>query len=497
MHSHWTFSRKFGPLAMGAVWLGLSTSQSVTVAPVFAVAPKPVAKAAVKPAEKASDAEDEKAAPVQKNLTAPVLATLAKEYKDAPDDVSWTKYFTYLRDLLASGDFAQASATEMIAANPSLGELHVKIFDAGAKNARLWTFPSVNECHGVIFALPGKVSFIPLPLSIVLREGRIVPSAYAASCATKTVARPSAVHGKHGSASAAGKHGAGLARAPQGKVGKVGSESVGSGAIAAAGKFLVLIGGDRQNNGLWFKGFKLSEGPLVEAPDLFASLPMFFSQNVTGRATFSGSDIVLTVQPPATPTTKDESEKPDVVIQANGKPLPVKAASSAVAGYKVVLKYLGGKFGLAGRLPDDAPLSVAMAFCQNVVAGRADMAKAWLSDPKLVSIPKYLGLIGKNSVAMRLVPMSAGSGSRYRLITAAKNDLIIDVGRVLTPGKLKGQLAVKGLFIAPADPYAAKLSGAVVSPQAADKPAEAAPDTADNGTKNIKNPPTGKAGATH
>ena len=490
MHSHRTFGQVTRPLAQRALWLGLTAAQLINLAPALALAPKPADKAA----EKAAASDEAKPEAAQKNLTAPVLANLAKEYKDAPDDVSWTKYFTYLRDVLASGDYAQAGAAEIIAANSSLSELHVKVIDAGAKNTRLWSFPSINECHGVIYAAPGKVSFIPLPLSVVLREGRVIPSVMAAAGAhpaSHLASSASARHGKSGLAKASGKHAAAPARAAK----NISSDAAGP-ALAASGKFLVLIGGDRQSNGLWLKGFKLTEGPLAEAPELFASLPLFFSQNVTGKACFSGSDIVLTVQPPATPTAKEDVDKPDVVIQSNGKPLPVKVASSAVAGYKVVLKYMGGKFGLAGKLPDDAPLSVAMSFCQNVVAGRADMAKAWLSDPKLVSIPKYLGLIGKNTVAMRLVAMSAGSGSRYRLVTSAKNDMIIDVGRVLTPGKLKGQLAVKALFVAPADPYAARLNGAVVSPQAMDKPVEA-PDTADSGTKNVKFPPAGKAGSAH
>jgi hypothetical protein len=492
MHSHRTFGQNSSPLPERSLWLALCLAQMVSLTPALAVAPKPAdkpaAKTVAKPAEKGDAADDTRAEATQKNLTAPVLATLAKEYKDSPDDVSWTKYFTYLRDLLASGDFAQAGAAEMIAANPSLSELHVKIFDAGAKNARLWTFPSVNECHGVIFSAPGKVTFIPLPLSIVLREGRIVPSTFVGPAV-----KPVAVRGKHALAQVTAKHGASAAsRAHVAR--ESGAEATGGAAIYAAGKFLVLIGGDRQSNNLWFKGFKLVEGPLVEAPELFASLPMFFSQNVTGKASFSGSDIVLTVQPPATPTAKDETEKVDVVIQSNGKPMAAKPVPTSIAGYKVVLKYMGGKFGLAGKLPDDAPLSVAMSFCQNVLAGRADMAKAWLADPKLISIPKYLALIGKNTIAMRLIPMSAGSGSRYRMVTSAKNDLIIDVGRVLTPGKLKGQLAVKGLFIAPADPYAAKLTGTVVSPQAADKPAGDVSDTTDSGTKNVKTPPVGKPG---
>ncbi len=189
------------------------------------------------------------------------------------------------------------------------------------------------------------------------------------------------------------------------------------------------------------------------------------------RPAFQASDIVLTIQPPSGPSNipKDPDEKPDMVIQSNGKPMPVKPVATAVAGYKILLKYMGGKFALAGNLPDDAPLSVALAFCQNICAGHSDVAKGWLTDPKLISIPKYLGLVGRTTPPMRLVAMTGASGARYRLITSAKDDLIIDVGRVTAPGKMKGQLAVKGLFIAAPDAYAAKLTGTIVMPQTSEK----------------------------
>jgi len=410
--------------------------------------------AAASPGDDASEAKPE--AP-KRNYNAPVLTTLAKEYKDNPDEVTWNKYFTYLRDMLVSPDYAQANPADVISSNPSLSEFHVKVVDAGAKSAHLWTFPYTSECHGVIFVAPGKTTAIPMPISITLREGRIIPSSWAAPAAHAEVIKVVKGHGR---------------KAVVVRTTRVVHTQAAAPAVTAGGKYLVLIGGDRQNNGLWFKGFKITEGPLVEAPELFASLPMFFSQNVTGRASFSGSDIVLTIQSPTSNLPpRDLEEKPQVLIQANGKPLPVKPASAAVAGYKVVLKYMGGKFALSGHMPDDAPLSIAQAFCQNVCAGRPDVAKAWLVDPKLISIPKYLGLIGRTNPPMRLVAMSGASGARYRLITSAKDDLIIDVGRILTPGRLKGQLAIKGLFIAPPDSYAAKFTGTFVMPQVTEKAA--------------------------
>ncbi len=60
----------------------------------------------------------------------------------------------------------------------------------------------------------------------------------------------------------------------------------------------------------------------------------------------------------------------------------------------------------------------------------------------------------------------AGGGARFRLVTSSKDDLIIEVGRILS-GKLKGQVAVKALFVAPPDPIAQSLMGILVVPHAA------------------------------
>ena len=75
----------------------------------------------------------------------------------------------------------------------------------------------------------------------------------------------------------------------------------------------------------------------------------------------------------------------------------------------------------------------------------------------VASIPDYLGLYHRPSgaPAFKLIAMAAplNGGARYRLITYEKNDLILDIA------KIKAQWAIKGLFIAPADPVAKRLMG--------------------------------------
>lgn len=390
--------------------------------------------------EKNADAE----APTV-NLSVPPLAQVAQEYQVNPDDISWTKYWNLLKEVLATPLFAQCEAGAFLQANPSLTGFHVKVMDL-PPFGRIWNFPSVLHSHSVLFqSRAGRVFVLPLPQGVSLKEARFVggyvrPAAPVPSPAprgkAKAAPRPAA------------KPAAGGEHADNGQ------------------RFLVLIGADRQVGTLWFRGFKMDGGALFEAPELFASLPAFFSQNVTGRAGFSNNDIILTVLPPA------PKEPPKESLMPGEKPRP----QVQPVGYKVMLKYQAGKYLLSGKMPDDGPNAIALSFSQALAAGKSELAKAWLCDPKLISIAKYIGIIGRTSPPMRLVPMSGSTGARYRLITSGKDDLIIEVGRILQPGRLKGQVAIKALFVAPPDALAQNITGTIVMPQEKPPATEASRD---------------------
>lgn len=386
--------------------------------------------------------DGEKAAAVAPSvsLAAANLVQLANDYRASADDLSWARYATYLRDLLALPQFVSADPAQIIAANPSLSEFKVKVSETGVGNFRVWSFPRIVESHAVIFQTPARTTAVPLPQTVAFREARIVGgfSAPVAAPPAKTVKGKAATHSHASAHPAHAVHPA-----------------------ASGPKSLILIGADRSSGTLWFKGFQLVEG-MPEATELFSSLPAFFTQNVTGKAAFSGNDIILTIQPAVVRKEKVEEEKPAGVVKDTVSK-PVVAASAP--GYKVVLKFVGSKYTLAGHVPDDAPFSIALSFSQAVAGAKPELAKSWLVDSKLVSIPKYLGLFGRVSPPMRLLPMSSAAGaSRFRLVTSSKDDLIIEVGRILQPGRLKGQLAIRALFIAPSDAIAQRLSGAMVMP---------------------------------
>ncbi len=421
-----------------------SAHKPAAKSPASKPAMKSAVKAAAKTAAASAPANASTSASTKENATAPAvslvaanLVPLAEDYRSNPDELSWSRYATYLRDLLALPQYVSAEPAHVVAANPSLGEFKVKVSETGIGNFRVWSFPSIRESHAVIFQTPARTTAIPLPQNVSFRDAHIVGGVAHAPAKVVVV--------KKGKSSIT-------------KVTKVVHPAV----SASGPKSLVLIGADRTTAALWFKGFQLVEG-IPEAPELFSALPAFFTQNVTGKAAFSGNDIVLTIQPPAPARVekRDEDKIPGLVKDTISKPV----AAASTAGYKVILKFIGGKYTLAGHAADDAPQSIALSFCQAVVNSRPDIAKSWLVDSKLVSIPKYLGLFGRVSPPMRLVAMSSqGGAARYRLVTSAKNDLIIEVGRITQPGPRRGQLAIKALFVAPSDAIAQKLSGTMVLP---------------------------------
>jgi hypothetical protein len=156
-------------------------------------------------------------------------------------------------------------------------------------------------------------------------------------------------------------------------------------------------------------------------------------QNIAGNPGFSGNDLVLSL-PGA----------------ASGGPQS--------SGYKIVLKYIDGKFSMEGQSSDQGPSMVVMQFMQALQQNRVDMARAWLIDPKLISIPKYAGLLSRPAdKPFRIIAMSAPllTGARFRIMTFDKTDLIADVVKV------KNQWTIKALYMAPPDPMAQKLVGAV------------------------------------
>ncbi len=189
---------------------------------------------------------------------------------------------------------------------------------------------------------------------------------------------------------------------------------------------IAVSGTDTQSGHMWIFSLKQSAGSWLNYPELFQDIPPFLLQSSATKAKFSGNNLVLSM--------------------------------GGSSGYELVMPLVDERFAFSTKEAQDSASAVAHQFLMALQYKRAELAKVWLVDPKLASIPGYLGLYSRpsDSPAMRLIsmPQPICGGSRFRLITGGKDDLILDVA------KIKGQLLIKAIFIAPANSSSSLISKA-------------------------------------
>ncbi|HEY9868774.1 MAG TPA: hypothetical protein V6D08_06380, partial [Candidatus Obscuribacterales bacterium] len=194
-------------------------------------------------------------------------------------------------------------------------------------------------------------------------------------------------------------------------------------------------------------------------------IPPFLLSNLKGKLSFSGSDLSFTIQPPSARAPEHATAGP--------------AGDPVSPSYKLALRLVNGRYALDGKAVEDTPYNAVYQFTQALASGRLDVAKAWLADPKLITVARYVKLSVNSSGAMRILNMSGPpTGTyRFRLVTFEKNDLVLDVV------KSKTLWAIRAIFVAPADALiqqiARDLPPAEPAPEAStedgDKPAAAWP----------------------
>ena len=384
-------------------------------------APAICAQSAAKPAKPAA-APVETPAAAETASRSQALSAAVAQYKGRQDPATWDNVWKVVREILTQPASIKAPAASLIASNPGLKELGVKVIDA--EGARLWTFPNCTECQqGILHWSATTVTTVPggrrrTPREIVTVVGK-----------AQVMNIPSTIV----------PYDAHLERTMV--LGK--DKKLHPGQVHA----LVLTGNSRGSGAVWLQAYKLTDNVWVESPEFFTAVPPFLTQNLIGKAYFENNDLVLTVG----------SFKP--------------AKGQQPAGYKIVLHYVDGKFSLDAKSAEEGPAFVVLQFIEAVQQGHLDVAKGWLTDVRLISIPKYAGLNKPSPQGFRLLAMASPSPliSRYRIMVSAKNDLIMDLGKV------KQQWAIKSIFIVPPDPLAQKLLGSTPQP-ATDKPENDNPD---------------------
>jgi len=205
-----------------------------------------------------------------------------------------------------------------------------------------------------------------------------------------------------------------------------------NGSAAAKNRFLAILGLDWQSGHCWLEGLKHTSTGWAHDANLCQQVPSFLLQTGQGKVRLSDNNLVITIGSHGAADNNGSS-----------------------ASYELVMPFVENRFAFTRNEAQDPPRAVALQFLLAIQGKRADLARIWLADPQLASIPGYLGLYNRpaGSPALKLIsmPPPLSGGARFRLITNSKDDLIVDVARI------KGQWLVKGLFIAPADSLAAQI----------------------------------------
>lgn len=343
----------------------------------------------------------------------PDLQSLGKAYRVNPTSSSWLNYINAFKSHVKEPLASKSTGSQIIKANPSLKDFRVQIFNAGG--GRIWHFPNATGNRVLYLQIGQALHQIDYDDNVNISGAKIVRSVITTTKVVRTRRR----------------------RRVRKRVVKV-----------SGPQYLILAGTNRINGTIWLKSYKPYDGRYVPTFDPFSQIPPYLLKNVSGQVSFSGNNIVMAVS--ASDKQKDSK-------------LPKPNSTS----YRIVLTNSAGKYHLAGSSSSNQPVSIITQFVNSIRNNRIDLAKAWLHEPDLVSIPKYIGLVGTNKEKpFKLVTMAQPKhgGPRYRLVTYQKHDLIIDVG------KKRGRLAIKGLFIAPPDPLSKKLQGVQIGSSPAPTP---------------------------
>jgi hypothetical protein len=388
-------------------------------------------------------------------LVSAALAASARDFKQQPNELTWQAVSQSIKALLSDARSGRAASALLIKANPELKDLGLQVLSAGG--AELWTFPKIAQARELLVrwqetrarpparagriagsAVASRVQSLYWPTNVAIGEARVID-----------VPSPRALP----------------AEAPRDK--KAVAASSAARPKIEGGRFLVILGSDRAGGNLWIKSFKLAADGWKENQQLLSGIPPYLLSNVKGKLSFSGSDLSLTIQPPGTRVPEHTPAGP--------------AGEPVSPSYKLALRLVNGRYALEGKAVEDTPYNAVYQFSQALASGRLDVAKAWLVDPKLFTVARYVKLSGNSPGAMRILNMSGPpSGTyRFRLVTFDKNDLVLDVG------KSKTLWAIRAIFVAPADPLIQQI--------ARDLPAwEAAPEASTDSGKPGAAPPAGR-----
>lgn len=367
--------------------------------------------------------------PAPKSYYSAALEQSFRQYKSAPSEATYSQLLGALRSVLASPGGARIGPAILVKDNPYFADFKPRLVES--PGLRLWSFPKAPErAHMLLQFFDSHQQIVGTG-----RRKRVVSSTV---MRIQDLKLPAVINVKDG--------------------GIITSKEL--------GKHLVLAG-DNEDASLWVAAYKLGEGGWQPSPDFLSQIPSYLLNNVSGRLGFRGNDLIFNIG------------KMLLTTDSTGAKRWLPEAESA--SYRFWLKLTDSGYVLAPSIPNEEAFAVVHQFMGALQHNRTDVLKTLLVDPHLISIPRYLGLQGKNlDSAARVVEMSLppARGQRFRLINIGKDDLIFDVGKV------KGVAQIKALFVAQPDPFLQENSKSfpfyshfdqpVIDPKAAEAAAAAA-----------------------
>ncbi len=351
-------------------------------------------------------------------------------YRTNPSPTTFSEVLKAFRQLVAQPALIRVPAGTLVKMFPVLQDLGAKAIDAGS--GRIWIFTQVTSSHDGVIQWADSHSLV----TFVGRRHKIKKVTTTTSWHTQLLSLPDGITLKE---------------------------------ARVTGGYLVLVGEDHGST-LWVHAYRASDGTWNESASQLDSIPTFLKENVSGKIAFRGADLIFTV-------AHAVSGKAAGIINQT-----IPEAESAT--YRFWLHLTENGYVLEQHLPNEEQFFLVRHFLEAIAGNRTDVAKSILADPRLISIPRYVGMQSMGTSTFRVIEMASPPSGviRFRVITNGKDDLIFDIGRFRDKGAIKDRQAIKAIFVAPPDPWLQQLSKVLpvydrlVPPPT--KPEEAAPDAA-------------------
>lgn len=346
--------------------------------------------------------------PVESTVIAPpapsqLLTQAYDAYKTEPNAVTWAEVMRQFKQLIALPGLQKVPSAAIIKSNPVLSDMGVRALDAGT--GRLWTFTKIQANHEAVLQWTNTKSTV----TYTGRRHKIKHVSTSVSHHMGSLLVPPTISLKE-------------------------ARLVGG---AEPSRFLVLVGEEHGSN-LWLQAYGNVDGVWTANPSHFDSIPTFLKEHVSGKVSFRGQDLIFNV---------------GRVVPGKVKGTESNLPEAESSTYRFLVRLTEAGYVLAPHLPNAQNFGIVRTFLEAIAGNRTDQAKSYITDAKLLSIPRYVGMRGPNpNFRVAELAMPPSGASRFRIITGGKTDLIFEVAKV------KERQLIRAIFIAPPDSFVSEIT---------------------------------------